>query len=89
MSHEYKWGKCQDAVPERRLGRSVEGKAKDLTSRLHVLGMEVCGAWESNLVMYGLVGLCKDFGFYSERNGKPSESYTHSHLMKSNKIIFC
>ena len=38
-------------------------------------------------IIHGLVDLCKDFGFYPERNRKPLEPI-YSHLIKSNKITF-
>ena len=41
----------------------------------------LCVLWkdmaQERQITYGLVGLCKDFGFCSERNGKPLEPYTH------------
>lgn len=39
-------------------------------------------------ITYRLVGLCKDFGFYAERNGKLLGAMS-SQLIKYNKIAFC
>lgn len=43
--------------------------------------MEMVCIWKDMVqerqIVYGLVGFCKEFGFCSERNGKPLEPHTH------------